>query len=92
VLPEESPANATATAGVGNPAQTQPATADVIVLRGEPTAEELAAVTVVIDALTAPTAPPVSGPPPRSLWSQRDRLVRPALRPGPGAWRANGLP
>jgi hypothetical protein len=72
--------------------QTQLATADVIVLRGKPTAEELAAVTVVIDAVTAPTVPPVSGPPPRSLWAVRDRLVRPALRPGPGAWRASGLP
>lgn len=59
------------------------------VLRGRPSAEELAAVTVVLRTvlaqscwLAAPTAP-------RSWWSARDRLVRRPLRRGPGAWRAS---
>ena len=27
-----------------------------------------------------------------SLWSKRSRLVRPSVRPGPGAWRASMMP
>ena len=26
------------------------------------------------------------------LWSKRSRLIRPSVRPGPGAWRASMMP
>jgi hypothetical protein len=29
---------------------------------------------------------------PRSTWASYGRRTRPAVRPGPGAWRASGLP
>jgi hypothetical protein len=62
------------------------------VIRGEPTAEELAALTVVLRAVPARRAAAPPGRSPRSQWSARARLMRPALRPGPGAWRASSLP
>ena len=58
------------------------------VLRGQPTAEELAALTVVVAALSArrtrrrPT--PVGG------WASPADAHRQPLRPGPGGWRASG--
>ncbi len=62
------------------------------VLRGAPTAGELAAVVVVLRAaagrgsgLAAPAAA-------RSQWAARSRLVRSPVLAGPGAWRASALP
>ncbi len=60
---------------------------------GRPTPQETAAVIVVLTALAARTA--AGGAParaPRSSWNDRSRALRQALRPGPGAWRASGLP
>jgi hypothetical protein len=60
---------------------------------GQPTPQETAAVIVVLTALAARTA--ADGAParaPRSSWNEASRALRPALRPGPGAWRASGLP
>jgi hypothetical protein len=60
------------------------------VLRGEPSAEELAALTVVVAALSQrrerrrPT--PVGG------WAAYGRSHRTALLTGPGGWRAAGGP
>jgi Acyl-CoA carboxylase epsilon subunit len=62
------------------------------VVRGRPSAEELAAITVVLGAAAAQRSLPAPAHPARSQWSARARLVRPALRPGAGAWRASGLP
>ena len=69
--------------------QTQPARPLLRVVRGEPAPEELAALIAVISARAAggggeeaPTAP--------SLWT-RPQLRAPVM-PGPGAWRASGLP
>lgn len=59
------------------------------VLRGDPTAEELAA---LVGALLAGRRTAIPGPAaPASRWA---RSARPtvALRPGPGAWRASALP
>ena len=59
------------------------------VVRGEPTPEELAALIAVVSARAAggddaqPPAPP-------SLWARPQ--LRAPLAPGPGAWRASGLP
>jgi hypothetical protein len=61
------------------------------VVRGEPSAEELAALTTVVLAAAGrgAAAPAVPG---RSAWADRSTLVRRAIHPGPGAWRASGLP
>lgn len=63
------------------------------IVRGEPTAAELAALTVVVDALVRrrsqqPAPDRLAG----SRWAAKDQMMRPQLRPGPGAWRASALP
>jgi hypothetical protein len=64
------------------------AAARLRVVRGQPSAEELAALVVVL-AASGGGAP--AAPPPRSLWASGGR-VRTAPAPGPGAWRASALP
>lgn len=60
------------------------------VVRGEPSDEELAALTAV---LAAAGSQPVTEPPaPRSVWADPAHRLRAPLRPGPGAWRASALP
>ncbi|MBO0830773.1 MAG: acyl-CoA carboxylase subunit epsilon [Actinobacteria bacterium] len=56
---------------------------------GEPTAEELAALLIVLGSRAHE---PSGTRPGRSQWSAPARMLRPPLRPGPGAWRASGLP
>ncbi|MGI8328697.1 acyl-CoA carboxylase subunit epsilon [Actinomadura scrupuli] len=62
------------------------------VVRGDATPEEIAALVAVLAARAAAAAP--TGPPARrpSEWARRARLVRRPVAPGPGAWRASGLP
>jgi Acyl-CoA carboxylase epsilon subunit len=58
------------------------------VVRGQPTDEEAAAVTVVLAAKLA--ARPVQAREERAApggWADRARAVRAPLTPGPGAWR-----
>jgi hypothetical protein len=65
---------------------------DIEVVRGHPDDEELAAVVVVLAARARPER---EGDAPRrrpSLWAARAGQIRPAMVPGPGAWRASGLP
>jgi len=57
------------------------------VVRGDPTAEELAALAVVV-AARATAARPESTP--GTAWTDRARLVRRCPAPGPSAWRASG--
>jgi hypothetical protein len=61
----------------------------LVVVRGEPTAEELAALTAVLSARAGAARSAEEPPPARpSGWRDRSRLVRGAPpRPGPGAWR-----
>jgi hypothetical protein len=59
------------------------------VLRGTPTAEELAALVGVLLRRSAGTVPPATPAP--SRW-RVSGLPGAALRVGPGAWRASGLP
>ena len=71
----------------------QPGRARLRVVRGDATPEEIAALVVVLAARGGGE----SGAPaqPRSVkntWSDRSHLLRRALSPGPGAWRASGLP
>lgn len=62
------------------------------VVRGSPTAEELAAVVALLAAWAAAQRASVGAGQPagRSAWAV-PRLRRP-LTPGPGAWRAAALP
>ena len=60
------------------------------IVRGEPTAEELAAVVTVVAAATGGGEAPAE--PPRGQWRSRGRNIRPALSHGPDAWRSSGLP
>ena len=61
------------------------------VSRGEPSAEELAALTVVVAAL-AQTRPARRRPVPVGGWGSRAGVLRRPLQPGPGGWRAAGGP
>jgi Acyl-CoA carboxylase epsilon subunit len=69
-------------------------TAALSIVAGRPTPEETAAVTVVLTAVAsaaaAGTQPAPGGH--RSVWSDRSRLMRPAVSAGPCAWRASALP
>lgn len=61
------------------------------VVRGDATAEEVAAVLAVIAAAAAAApAPPETRK--TSAWTNKTRLVRRPMRPGPGTWRASALP
>ncbi len=62
------------------------------VIRGQPTAEELAAVVVVLAARATQPGGESAPRPPRSQWGAKARQMRPQVIPGPGAWRASALP
>jgi hypothetical protein len=59
------------------------------VVRGTPSVQELAALVAVLAARTSATAIEAQ-PPARPLWGRP--VLRSPLTPGPGAWRASGLP
>ena len=61
------------------------------IVKGEPTAAEVAALVAVV-AASGTEPEPGAAPRPQSVWSSRGRLVRPPQRPGPGAWRASAWP
>jgi hypothetical protein len=62
------------------------------VVRGTPTDAELAALTVVLAAVTsAPSAEPPP-PPPRSAWNDPAARLRRPLPVGPDAWRTSAWP
>jgi hypothetical protein len=63
------------------------------VVRGEPAADDLAALTVVVGALAsrASQGRAASRKQP-SLWAAKDHTLRPQLQPGPGAWKASARP
>ncbi|HSR83720.1 MAG TPA: acyl-CoA carboxylase subunit epsilon [Streptosporangiaceae bacterium] len=76
----------------------QPAAADaprplLTIVRGEPTAAELAALTVVVSALARRGRQhPARERPRGSRWAAKDQMLRPQLSPGAGAWRGSALP
>jgi hypothetical protein len=61
------------------------------VVTGEPTPEELAALTVVVAAL-AQQQRPRRRPAPVGAWASRTVAVRRPLQAGPGGWLAAGRP
>ncbi|MGY1594156.1 acyl-CoA carboxylase epsilon subunit [Geodermatophilus sp. SYSU D00708] len=58
------------------------------VVKGEPSPEELAALTVAVAALSQRR--PRRRPAPVGAWAAFGDAHRTALRPGPGGWRAAG--
>ncbi len=56
------------------------------VVRGQPTAEELAALVAVVTARATTPA----GVTPATAWTDRSRLMRRCPAPGPNEWRASG--
>ena len=61
----------------------------VRVVAGDPTPEELAVVVALVTRRRPSAAEPAAA---FSLWSRKSRNIRPALRPGYGAWRASTMP
>ena len=59
------------------------------VVAGSPSADELAVVVALVTRRRPPAAEPAAA---FSLWSRKSRNIRPALRPGFGAWRASTMP
>ena len=64
----------------------------LVVVRGEPNDEEVAALTAVVAALATRASAAAPQHRPVSQWASRARLVRGAHVAGPGGWRASGLP
>lgn len=62
------------------------------VVRGNPDDHELAALTTVLAAAAAAGPGTEERPKRPSLWAEPSARLRRPLRPGPGAWRASGLP
>jgi hypothetical protein len=95
-MPQQSPLDAQAGGAELTPQQSPPyaqARPLLSVLRGEPTADDLAAVTVVLAAISRRAAQQTaSRRRPGSAWSASERMFRPHVFAGPGAWRASGLP
>jgi hypothetical protein len=60
------------------------------VVRGGPTDEEVAALTVVLAAVAAREQAPEQVV--RGRWSDPATRFRAPLRPGPGAWKTSALP
>lgn len=60
------------------------------VVKGDPTPEELAALTAVLAARAVPAAEPEAGRP--SDWASYWRDLRRPLQHGPGRWRASAFP
>jgi Acyl-CoA carboxylase epsilon subunit len=63
----------------------------LLVIRGDASAEEVAALVAVLQAMAGSAAQHTSSPRP-SEWSAPRRRLRPPLAAGPGGWRASRLP
>ena len=78
-----------------NPSETQPDATGAPVLtvvRGNPSAGEIAALVAVMTARTGPPSAGAAAARPGSAWSARSWLLREPLPRGPGSWRASALP
>ncbi len=72
------------------PGELTPARPLLRVVRGNPSPEELAALLALVAARGSGAEQPEPAPP--SRWASRAAGLRRPLSPGPGAWRASGLP
>ena len=69
--------------------------AGLTVVAGQPTAEELAALTAAVTGVLAARAAGGRAAAARRQaggWADRSRLLRAPLAPGPGAWRRSARP
>ena len=86
------------TPGLTPGCQPDPPAVILSVVRGNPTDTELAALVTVLAtcagaaAATSSADQPTPARAPRSRWSDKSRLMRATLSPGPDAWRRSGLP
>jgi hypothetical protein len=64
------------------------------IVRGEATSEEIAALVGALMAVAAARAGTARPEPARTAgaWTDRSRLLRPAVHPSPGGWRRSALP
>jgi acyl-CoA carboxylase epsilon subunit len=62
------------------------------IVRGNPSAEEIAATVTVLTARLESGDPAGAAETKRSAWSARSRLLREPVRRGPDGWRASALP
>ena len=62
------------------------------IVRGEPDAAELAALTAVLAAAGGGGDDEAPDPTPTSSWARHVDLVRGPVHPGPGGWRASARP
>ncbi|HEV7207439.1 MAG TPA: acyl-CoA carboxylase subunit epsilon [Mycobacteriales bacterium] len=62
------------------------------VVRGRPTAEDLAALVAVVAGLASSTGRDPAPSPVRGAWSDPSRAVRPPVHATAGGWRRSGLP
>ena len=62
------------------------------VVRGDATAEEIAALVAALLARTGDAEAPRPARSVSGFWADRSRLLRRPLSPGPGAWRGSALP
>ncbi|MGZ5418063.1 MAG: acyl-CoA carboxylase subunit epsilon [Nocardioides sp.] len=62
----------------------------LFVVKGDATAEEVAALVAVLQGMAAAATPPA--PKPRPEWSAHHRKARPSLHAGPGGWRSSAMP
>jgi hypothetical protein len=60
------------------------------IVRGEPSAEELAALVAVLAARSSAAVGSATGS--RTDWNRPSRLVRQPVHADPGGWRASALP
>jgi Acyl-CoA carboxylase epsilon subunit len=65
--------------------------APLVLIKGDATPEEVAAVVAVLQAAATSGGSPARRKP-SSEWAANHRSQRVTLRHGPGAWRASGLP
>jgi hypothetical protein len=72
-------------------AQDEAARAPLFLVKGDASAEEVAALTAVLQGIAAAQAP-AEEPAPTPAWSAHHRKVRGWHLSGPGGWRASGLP
>ena len=59
------------------------------IVRGDPTAEEIAALVAVLSAAAGSRR--AAAPTPGYAWSARSRLLRPSPTQGQGGWRASAF-
>ena len=65
----------------------------LVLIKGDATDEEVAALVAVLSGLAAATSAADTDVPPRvSAWAAPARKVRTPHLNGPGGWRASGLP